>query len=143
MTIKQISVFLENKKGRLADVTSILSSRKINIRALTLADTTDFGVLRIIVNDTPTCLEVLKTAGFIAQQTEVIAVEMPDQPGGLHGVLSTFDEHDINIEYMYAFVEKKSNNAVVIFKVDEVAEAVEMLRNAEVSILGEDELQQL
>jgi len=142
MTIKQISVFLENKKGRLADVTSIMSQEGINIRALTLADTTDFGVLRIIVNDPAKCLLVLKDSGFVAQQTDVIAVEMADRPGGLHGILTIFDEHNINIEYMYAFVEKQSDNAVVIFKVGDSAAAAALLAKSGISLVREDVLQQ-
>ena len=143
MTIRQISVFLENKKGRLAEVTNILTSQKINIRALSLADTTDFGVLRIIVNDPAHCLEVLKSAGFIAQQTDVLAVEMADRPGGLHSILSLFDEKGINIEYMYAFVEKKSEDAIVIFKVNDTAAAMDALQKAGVSILTQKIIEQL
>jgi len=127
MIQKQISVFLENKKGRLAEVAALIAREGINIRALSLADTADFGVLRLIVNDPEKCFTVLKDGGFVAQQTEVIAVEVPDRPGGLGRILSVFDRHGLNIEYMYAFVEKKSDNAIVIFRIDQPAKAVEVL----------------
>ncbi|MCK4597567.1 ACT domain-containing protein, partial [bacterium] len=108
MNIKQVSVFLENKKGRLAEVTALLARQGVNIRALSLADTADFGVLRLIVSDSVKCFNVLKKNDFVAQMTDVIAVEIDDQPGGLNRVLAVFDKSDINIEYMYAFVEKKA-----------------------------------
>ncbi len=143
MVLQQVSVFLENKKGRLAEVTRLLGEEKINIRALALADTTDFGVLRLIVNDPLRCFEALRRAGFVAQKTEVIAVEVADQPGGLHHVLSIFDEHGINIEYMYAFVEKKKDNAVVIFRIDQARKAVETLAASGVSVLPASVIQEM
>jgi len=136
MLNKQVSIFLENKKGRLAEVTRLLSDEKINIRALSLADTTDFGVLRLIVSDADKCFRILKANGFVAQMTEVIAVEIEDQPGGLNVVLEALDESDINIEYMYAFVEKKSDKAIVIFRIDKIQAAVETLQKNQISVLA-------
>ena len=136
MTLKQISVFLENKKGRLAEVTKLMAAEKINIRALSLADTTDFGVLRLIVNDPDKCFAVLKEHSFVAQQTDVIAVEVMDKPGGLQQILDVFDENDINIEYMYAFVEKKTDNAIVIFRIDQPARAIEALEKNKITVLS-------
>jgi len=138
MTLKQISVFLENKKGRLAEVADLIAREGINIRALSLADTADFGVLRLIVNDPEKCFNVLKKASFVAQKTEVIAVEVEDRPGGLQRILSVFDRHDINIEYMYAFVEKKSDNAIVIFRIDQPSKAIAALEAEGVGVLSED-----
>lgn len=138
MSIKQISIFLENRKGRLADVTRIMTKSKINMRALSLADTADFGVLRIIVDDQERCLRVLRENDFIAQETDVIAVEVPDEPGGLHGILSLFDQHDVNIEYMYAFVEKKMDRAAVIFKIDDHERANEVLKENNINVLTRD-----
>ena len=136
MTLKQVSVFLENKKGRLAEVTSLLAAESINIRALSLADTADFGVLRIIVNDADKCFAVLKKNNFVAQQTEVIAVEVTDRPGGLERILQVFDENDINIEYMYAFVEKKAENAILIFRIDQPDRAIEVLEKNKITVLS-------
>jgi hypothetical protein len=143
MTVKQISVFLENKRGRLAEVTAILNAERINIRALALADTADFGVLRLIVSDVEPCLKALRARGFIAQATEVIAVEIPDRPGGLHGILSHLDSSAINVEYMYAFVERMGSNAVVIFKIDDPVKAAEVLNKSGVTILSEQALKSL
>ena len=143
MIQKQISVFLENKKGRLAEVTALIAREGINIRALALADTADFGVLRLIVNDPEKCFAVLKGGGFVAQQTEVIAVEVPDRPGGLGRILGLFDRHGLNIEYMYAFVEKKSDSAIVVFRVDQPAKAVQDLESEGVTVLSAEIISKL
>ena len=138
MTLRQISVFLENKKGRLAEVIGLIAREKINIRALSLADTADFGVLRLIVNDTGKCFDALKQAGFVAQKTEVLAVEISDRPGGLQGVLEVFDRVELNIEYMYAFVEKKGENAVVVFRIDQPGKAAAALKAGGIAVLNEE-----
>jgi hypothetical protein len=140
MSVKQISVFLENKKGRLAEVTSVLSKEKINIRALSLADTADFGVLRIIVQNSERCLSVLKTHGFVAQVTEVIAVEVEDRPGGLARILEVLDGDNVNVEYMYAYVEKTANNAIVICKIDDRERALTVLAKNDIRTISGDEL---
>jgi hypothetical protein len=143
MTLKQVSVFLENKKGRLAEVAGLIAREGINIRALSLADTTDFGVLRLIVNDPEKCFEILRRNNFVAQQTEVIAVEVEDRPGGLGKILDIFDKHGINIEYMYAFVEKKTAAAIVVFRVDDPPRATGILGKSGVSVLGAEDIQKL
>jgi hypothetical protein len=143
MDIKQISVFLENKKGRLAEVTGILAREKINIRALSLADTAEFGILRLIVNDTDKAVNVLKANNFVAQKTDVLAVEVEDKPGGLARIMGLFDSNGINIEYMYAFVEKKLENAVVIFKIDDQKKAIEILKKECIGCLTNDILKSL
>ena len=143
MRTRQISVFLENKKGRLAEVTGLLTAKGVNIRALSLADTADFGVLRLIVADPDRCLQALKANDFVAQETDVVSVEVPDQPGGLHRILELFDKNNINIEYMYAFVEKKADNAILVFKIDAYDQAVETLGAAGIAVLSDDVIRDL
>lgn len=125
--VEQISVFLENKAGRLAEVTRILSEAKINIRALSLADTSDFGILRLIVNDNAKAKQELKSRGFTVGKTDVVAVEVTDQPGGLHHILEILQKAGVNVEYMYAFVQQSGANAVIIFRFDNADEAVKFL----------------
>jgi hypothetical protein len=141
--IRQVSVFLENKKGRLADVTHVLAGQAINIRALFLADTQDFGVLRMIVNDAEKTLKILKDHNFVAQETIVIAVEVEDKPGGLNKILDLLSGKNINIEYMYAFVEKKADNAIVIFKIDEHEQAIKVLKENNIGLLTTEALKKL
>ncbi|MGO9413101.1 MAG: ACT domain-containing protein [Spirochaetia bacterium] len=136
MSVRQISIFLENKKGRLAEVTRLLASRAVNIRALSLADTADFGVLRIIVNDPDACLAALKADGIIAQVTEVLAVEMEDKPGGLARVLAALEGAGVNVEYMYAYVEKTKANAIVICKIDDKERAAAALKKDGIGTLN-------
>ncbi len=127
MKVEQISIFIENKSGRLAEVSSILGEAGVNIRALSLADTTDFGILRLIVNDRDKAMVALKAKGFTVSKTEVVAVEVPDQPGGLASILHELDAAAINVEYMYAFVERCGANAVIIFRFDETEKAIQSL----------------
>ena len=128
MKVEQISIFIENKSGRLAEITRILGEAGINIRALSLADTTDFGILRLIVNDCAKANTVLKENGFTVSKTEVVAVEVPDRPGGLSAILQALDRDAINVEYMYAFVERCGGNAVIIFRFDETDKAITALQ---------------
>lgn len=127
MLVKQVSVFLENKPGRLADVTAPLAEAGINIRALALADTSDFGVLRLIVDNTGKAEETLKNMGFTVQTNNVLGVEVEDKPGGLHRVLELILGAGINVEYMYAFVNQGGKNAVIIFRFDQIDQAAELL----------------
>jgi hypothetical protein len=138
--VEQLSIFLENKSGRLAEVTRLLGEGKINIRALTLADTTDFGILRLIVNDNDRAVEILKENGFTVGKTEVVAVEVPDRPAGLGEILEGLGRQGINVEYMYAFVEKSGDDAVVIFRFDEPEKAVELLSKSGVVIIPAERL---
>ena len=140
MKVEQLAVFLENKSGRLAAITKILSDNGINIRALSVADTADFGILRIIVDQTDKAKQVLKDAGFTVGMTDVVAVEVADRPGGLADVLAVLTQMEINVEYMYAFVEKSSQNAVIIFRFDDADTAIEVLQNAGIRILSGDEV---
>ena len=143
MRVRQISVFLENKAGRLAEVTRALGEAGINIRALAIADTSDFGILRMIVDDPERALEVLKGAGFAAREADVLAVEVPDRPGGLASVLRHLAEEGINVEYLYAFVEKSGDNAVVILRTEDLDKTVQVLEAAGVAILPPERVYRL
>jgi hypothetical protein len=135
MRVEQISVFLENKAGRLAEVTRILAEAKVNIRALSLADTSDFGILRLIVNDNNKAKEVLRANGFTVGKTDVVAVEVEDRPGGLHMILDVLYKASVNVEYMYAFVQQSGSNAVIIFRFDNLDEAVKVLSQNGVKVI--------
>ncbi len=143
MKVEQLSIFLENKSGRLAEVTRLLGKGGINIRALTLADTTDFGILRLIVNDNAGALEILKQAGFTVGKTEVVAIEVPDRPGGLSEILDLLGAEGINVEYMYAFVEKSGGDAVVIFRFDDIDQAIKLLKKSGVQIMDDKKVYSL
>lgn len=139
MKIKQISVFLENRSGRLAGVSQVLASNNINIRALSMSDTSDFGILRLIVDNFQKALDILQSNGFTAKATDVLAVEVEDQPGGLEKVLTVLDKAKMNIEYMYSFVEKNQDKAIMIFRFDNIDEAIKTLSNAGIKTFkGED-----
>jgi hypothetical protein len=140
MQAEQISVFLENKAGRLSEVTGILAEAGINIRALSLADTSDFGILRLIVNDNVKAVHVLKDRGFTVGKTDVVAVEVDDRPGGLHRILQVLYKANVNVEYMYAFVQQSGNNAVIIFRFDNLEEAVKVLKENGVKVIAGNQL---
>ncbi len=128
MAVKQISIFLENKSGRLAEVTKLLGDGGINLRAMTIADTADFGILRLIADNTERSLKILEDGGFTARVTEVIGVEVPDKPGGLASVMEVFARNEVNIEYLYVSLERNENNAIVIFKVENVQKGMKALQ---------------
>lgn len=140
MKVEQISIFIENKSGRLAEVAQTLGEADVNIRALSLADTSDFGILRLIVDKTDVAKTILKEKGFTVSKTEVVAVEVPDQPSGLYGILTVLDKAGVNVEYMYAFVERCGGNAVIIFRFDNVGEAIRVLTANGQKILKGDRL---
>ncbi|MBU4532996.1 MAG: ACT domain-containing protein [Eubacteriales bacterium] len=140
MWVKQISVFLENKSGRLAAVTRILGNEGINIRALSIADTSDFGILRLIVDDPAKAYSKLKEGGITVSETEVIAVEIPDTPGGLASVLDILDAGGANIEYLYAFVSKSSGNALVLMKVEDLDKAAAALKANNIPVPGAEQV---
>ncbi len=140
MRAEQISVFLENKAGRLAEVTAILGEAGVNIRALAVADTSDFGVLRLIVDDNAKAVASLKNHGFTVSKTDVVAVEVEDKPGGLHRILGVLHKAEINVEYMYAFVQHSGKNAVMIFRIDNIADAVKILQENSVTIIDGDKV---
>lgn len=140
--VQQVSIFLENKSGRLAEVCTTLGAHDINIRALCIADTSDFGILRLIVNDPAKAASVLQQAGFSVGQTSVIALQIPDRPGGLGGVLEKLEAGGINVEYMYAFFVRREGDAVVLFRVaDDVLEStIRLLQEANVPILSAEDV---
>lgn len=140
MMVEQISIFIENKSGRLAEVSRILGDAGVNIRALSLADTSDFGILRLIVNDREKAMAALKGKGFTVSKTVVVAVEVPDQPGGLASILQVLDSESINVEYMYAFVERCGSNAVIIFRFDETEKAIAVLAAKGINMLEGERL---
>ena len=143
MDVKQISVFLENKSGRLAEVTKILGENNIDISALSVADTTDFGILRLIVNNPEKAEEILKESEFTVSSTNVIAIGVEDKPGGLSKALEMLDGESIGIEYMYAFVGKKSEEALVILRVDNSSKAVDVLAKKGIEVLSSDKVYKL
>ncbi len=138
--VKQLSVFLENTRGRLSQMTKVLQEADIDILALSIADTTNFGILRTIVSDEEKAVSELKAAGYTVNLNDVIAVAVPDHPGGLSGVLDILVDNDVSVEYLYSFVRKPKESALIIFKVDDVALAVKSLTENEVSILTRDDL---
>jgi hypothetical protein len=140
MTAIQISVFLENKSGRLTEVTRALANAGVNIRALSLAETIDYGVLRLIVDKPKEAKAALTQAGFTVSETEVIAVEMPDRPGGLAEIVGMLTKRGLNIEYLYAFVGQRGENAVVIIRIDTIPEAIAALQTGGARVLSAAEL---
>ncbi len=140
MRVEQIAVFLENKSGRLAEITAILADNGINIRALSVADTADFGILRLIVDKVELAKQVLKANGFTVGKTNVLAVEVPDRTGGLATVLKSIEAAQLNVEYMYAFVNKTGENAVLIFRFEEMDKAIASLQEAGFTLLTGEQI---
>lgn len=143
MNVKQISVFLENKPGKLADFTDVLSKHEIDMRALSLAEASDFGIVRIIVDDIYNASTILKDEGYVFSITKVLAVAIPDEPGGLAKVIRTLGDNGVNVEYMYAFTTRKAGVAYMILRVEDNAKAVEVLKANGIKPVGQDELQNL
>lgn len=140
MTVKQISIFVENKIGNLAEVTKVLSDAGVSLHAISLADTKDFGVLRVIVDDSYLAATTLKEHGYIFSITKVLAVAINDEPGSLYHILTLLEESKINLEYLYDFNTRKSDYAYLIFKVDDVEEAIEVLTKNKVRLLCQEDL---
>lgn len=140
MKTEQLSVFLENRAGRLAEVIQVLTDARINIRALSLADTSDFGILRMIVSDQEKARILLKERGFTLGRTTVVAVEVPDRPGGLNSVLQLVSANNINVEYMYAYVKPNNDMAIMIFRFDKVDEAIGLLLGKNFRLVSQDAL---
>lgn len=138
MRVEQIAVFMENKSGKLAEITSILADNSINIRALSVADTADFGILRLIVDNSEKAKTVLKAEGFTVGKTNVLAVEVPDKTGGLATVLKAIEAAGLNVEYMYAFVNKTGENAVLIFRFEDMDKAITSLQNDGFTLLSSE-----
>lgn len=143
MLVKQISVFLENKSGRLAEVTRTLGKNNIDISALSIADTTDFGILRLIVNKPEEAERALQENGFTVSCTNVIAIGVEDKPGGLSAALEVLEKENIGIEYMYAFVGKSENEALVILRVEDPGKAVTVLTEKNINVLPAESVYKL
>ena len=140
MRVEQLAVFLENRSGRLAEITRILADKGVNIRALSVADTADFGILRLIVDKVDAAVAALKENGFTVGKTNVLTVEVPDQAGGLAGVLKIVEEQGLNVEYMYAFINKSGENAILIFRFEDMDKAIAALQREGVTILTNDQV---
>jgi hypothetical protein len=136
--ITQISVFIENKKGRFYNTTKTLKEAKVNIRAMSLADTMDFGILRFVVDNPQKAFDSLLEANFIVKKNTVIAVAITDEVGGLSELLKTISDLDLNIEYMYTFVNNMDNKAVMLFKFEDIDQAIEKLLNSGAELLTEE-----
>ena len=143
MSIKQVSVFLENRPGKLFELTKLLAEHGIDMRALSIAEATDFGIARIIVNDADLCALALREGQFIAQFSDVLAFAVPDEPGGLHNLLSEFNAARVNIEYMYAFLSGEKGRAYMIFRVTDTARAEKALGERGVKALELEEIENL
>jgi hypothetical protein len=143
MKLTQISVFLENRKGRLHEVCSMLGMAGINIRALTIAETETFGVLRIIVDKPDAALELFGRNNVTANRTEVVAVEVEDRPGGLANILKALSEHDVNVEYMYGFIEKFTEKALLVFRFDDPEKAGKVLAAHGINVVTSKDIQGL
>jgi len=136
MKLTQISIFLENRKGRLFEVCSLLGKHGVNIRALSVAESEGFGILRLVVNKPAEAVRLLKKNGFVASLTDIVAVEVEDKPGGLAAILKVLYKNDINVEYMYGFVEKFSERALLVFRFDNPDKAIKVLGRNKIKIIG-------
>lgn len=143
MTIQQISVFIENTPGQLTAFAKVLEKNQIDLRALSIAEAENFGILRVIVDDAMAAVTTLKDAGYICSLTPVLAVEIPDKPGSLVKALEALGEADVNLEYMYAFSARKANSAYMIFRVADAAKAVASLGKVGVKTINPDEFEKL
>ncbi len=140
MKLKQLSVFLENKPGSLSAPCRLLAKAGINIMTLSLADTRQFGILRLMLRDWEKAKQVLEAGGCVVKLTEVLAIEVPDHPGGLAEILETVEKAKINVEYMYAFTLKQTDRALLVFRFDDPDKAIEILKAAGVNVVGSVDL---
>jgi hypothetical protein len=143
MAVKQISIFVENKEGRIKKAIDTLAKQNINIRALSIADTTKYGILRLIVSDNEKAIEALEKDGFIVKENEVIILAVPDEPNGLNSTLAVFDEKGINLEYLYAFVSSKTDEAIVVMRLENMEKAIDALNESNVKILDTEDIKDL
>ncbi len=143
LKIEQISVFIENRSGRLAQIASAMGEAGVNIRAMSLADTSDFGILRLIVNDVEKALDAFKRKGFTVRVSHVVAAEIEDRPGELGRFLTALEKSGLNVEYMYAFVQKSGEAAVVIFSFEDLDAAVDAIQKAGMVVLTREKVMSL
>jgi hypothetical protein len=140
MKLKQLSIFIENRAGRLAEITRVLADAAVNIRALSLADTSDFGIMRVLVDKPNEAVNALTAAGLTVRPTEVVAAEIVDRPGGLATVLALLEGSGINVEYMYAFLERHKDNAIIVFRFEDTQRAIDALLQANIKVFSADEI---
>lgn len=141
--IRQISVFVENRPGRLLEVVEILGKYKINIKALSLADSSDFGIVRLVVKGADEAIKILKENGFTTAETNIIACMIDDQPGALANVLRILADNQINIEYMYGFASPIEGKAVMVFKFSETEKAEKILSENNIQMLSQEEIREI
>lgn len=143
MFVKQISVFLENKPGKLSQVTDILEKSNIDIKAISIADTTEFGILRMIVDKPEEAVKAIKAEKFPVSTTDVLAVEVSDRPGGLNRALQILNDAGISVEYLYSFIKRNGERALILFRVEEPERAVEVLQSAGIKLYSTEEINAL
>ena len=143
MAVKQISVFVENKEGRIKKAIDTLAKANINIRALSIADTAKYGILRLIVSDNEKAIEALEKDGFIVKENEVLLLTVPDEPNGLNSTLAVFDEKGINLEYLYAFVSNKTDEALVVMRLEDMEQAISALKESNIKLLEHEDIKNL
>ncbi len=143
MTIKQISIFIENRKNALSELTNVLATHNINIRALSLADSSDFGIARLIVDNSEQVQAALERSHYIVKVTSVIAIEIPDESGSLNKILKVLADNGRNVEYMYGFTGRKTNSAYMIIRCTDIPETEKVLEKAGIRMMNQDELEKL
>jgi len=143
MHVKQLSVFIENKEGRLKNAVNALSKANINIRALSIADSSKYGILRLIVSDNEKAKEVLKKENFTVNETDVIVVGVKDEPNGLNTALEILENAKINVEYLYAFVSTKVDEAIVVMKIENCKDGLKAFKDAGANILSKEDLDKI
>ena len=141
MKIKQLSVFLENRSGRLLELCELLGKNKINIKALTIAESPEFGIVRMVVDKSDEATKILKANSFVANITDIVAVEVADVPGGLANILKVLNDNKINIEYMYGFVEQSRDKALMVFRFEDTDKAIATMEKNGIGIVGSRDLE--
>ena len=140
MPIKQLSLFVENQPGSLSKVCQVLKENRINISTLSLADTREYGILRLLIQEHDRARVVLEKAGYVVKVTDVLALTVPDHPGGLADTLAILDKHALSVEYMYAFTYGRSNKAIIVFRFENPDTAVEQLKDEPIELVRAEEL---
>ena len=140
MNVKQLSVFIENKEGKLRKAVNAISQAGVNIRALSIADSSKYGILRLIVSDNEAAIKALKAENFTAKENDVIVVGIKDEPNGLNSILEILEKENINVEYVYAFVSTKADEAIVVFKIENYEDGLKALEKAGANLLTQEDL---
>ena len=143
MSVKQVSVFLENKEGKLKKAVNAMSKKGVNIRALSIADSSKYGILRLIVSDNEAAIEALKAEKFTVKETDVIVVGVKDEPNGLNTILEILEKESINVEYLYAFVSTKVDEAIVVFKIEDYEAGMKALKDGGATLLSKEDLDEI